>query len=84
MLILGSCLALNLNYSGCCSWSTLACYNNGCYCDKNCHNLNDCCSDIADIGCHPASFYSPIVSPTPTYTPGKTKSEGHAIKYTVL
>ena len=46
------------------------CSNNGCYCDQNCHNLNDCCSDIADIGCHPA-FSSPIVSSTPTDTPGK-------------
>ena len=72
MLVLGSCLALNLNYSGCCDFSlSPPCINNGCHCDQNCHHLNDCCSDIADIGCHPASYSSPIVSPTPTDTVGK-------------
>ena len=74
MLILGSCLALNLNYSGCCVWlQSPTCSNSGCYCDQDCHIFNDCCSDIADIGCHPASFYSPIVSPTPSDTLGKKK-----------
>ena len=76
MLNLGSCLALNLNYSGCCVFFlTPPCKNNECYCDKNCHKLNDCCSDIADIGCHPA----PSSSPTPTNILGKTKSEAHTI-----
>ena len=81
MLILGSCLALNLNYSGCCSWSNSpSCSNNGCYCDQNCHIFNDCCSDITDIGCHSASTSSSIVSPTLTDTLCKIKSEVHAIK----
>ena len=72
MLILGSCLALNLTYSGCCVMSLSApCNNNGCYCDQSCHITNDCCSDIADIGCHPASSSSPIVAPTPTDKLGK-------------
>ena len=81
MLILGSCLALNLNYSGCCHFSlSPVCISNGCYCDQDCHIFIDCCSDIADIGCHPASSsYSSIVSPTPTDTLGKTKLEGHAM-----
>ena len=76
MLILGSCLALNLSYSGCCvlAWSP-PCSNNGCYCDQNCFIFNDCCSDIADLGCHPASSLSPTVSIATTHTPGKTKSE---------
>ena len=70
MLILGSCLALNLNYSGCCQFSlSPPCTNNGCYCDQMCYTFNDCCNDIADIGCHPASFNSPIVSHTPIDTP---------------
>ena len=70
MLILGSCLALNLNYSGCCiMFQSPACYNNECYCDQSCHTWNDCCSDIADIGCHPVFSSSPIVSLTPTPTP---------------
>ena len=70
MLILGSCLALNLNYSGCCvMFLSPPCTNNGCYCDQTCHTLNDCCNDIADIGCHPASFNSPIASHTPIDTP---------------
>ena len=76
MTILGSCLALNLSYSGCCiMFLSPPCNNNGCYCDQNCYNLNDCCSDIADIGCHPPSSSSSIVSPTPTETPGKIKLE---------
>ena len=66
MLILGPCLALNLNYSGCCNMSVSPpCYNNGCYCDQTCHSWDDCCSDIADIGCHPVSSSSPTPTPTP-------------------
>ena len=77
MLILGSCLALNLNYSGCCLFEmTPPCgYFNECYCDVKCHELNDCCSDIADIGCHPPSSSSTIVSPTPTAILGKDVSK---------
>ena len=74
---IGSCLALNLNYSGCCVWRlSSTCFSIGCFCDQGCHSLGDCCYDIGDIGCFPAS-------PTPiilTNTPGKTKSEVHAIK----
>ena len=73
-------MGLNLGYTGCCVMLlSPPCSNNGCYCDKICHIYNDCCSDIADIGCHPASSYSSIVSPTPADTLGKTKSEGHAM-----
>ena len=63
-------MALNLNYSGCCIWSLSSqCNNDGCYCDQQCYNWNDCCSDIADIGCpHPTLSSSPIVSLTPTDT----------------
>ena len=76
MLILGSCLALNLSYSGCCEmFVSPPCSNNGCYCDQHCYISNDCCNDIADIGCHPAFSLSPTVSHTPTDTLGKTKSE---------
>ena len=47
-------MALNLKYSGCCVWSlSPPCGNNGCYCDQFCHTAGDCCSDVADIGCHP-------------------------------
>ena len=56
------------------------CSNNGCYCDANCHKMNDCCSDIADIGCHPASS-SPIVSTTTIETLSKTKSVAHVMHY---
>ena len=80
MLILGSCVALNLKYSGCCDYyQSPPCSSNGCYCDRRCFTANDCCKDIADIGCYPASLSSSIVSPTPTDTPGKTKLERHAI-----
>ena len=78
MLILGSCLALNLSYSGCCLFSlSPPCSNNGCYCDQNCYIVNDCCNDIADIGCHPTFSSSPTISSTITDTLGKTKSEAH-------
>ena len=83
---IGSCLALNLSYSGCCEWSlSPPCSINGCFCDERCHKLRDCCSDITDISCH-LSFPKPtstdtlsiinpslsdsIVTPTPTVSSG--------------
>ena len=78
MLILGSCFALNLSYTGCCVYSlSSSCSNNGCYCDQNCYKWNNCCSDIADIGCHPAFSPSPTVSHTTTDTLSKTKQKFH-------
>ena len=72
MLILGSCLALNLSYSGCSVLSLSSpCSNNGCFCDQNCYIWNDCCNDIVDIGCHPTSSSSPTVSHTTTDIFGK-------------
>ena len=54
---IGSCLALNLNYSGCCDpFLSPLCSNNGCYCDQVCHIVGDCCSDVGDIGCYPISI----------------------------
>ena len=74
MLISGSCSVHNMNYSGCCLWlKSPPCSNTGCYCDQNCHNANDCCHNIADIGCRPAFSSSPIVSPIPTNTVDKMK-----------
>ena len=74
MLILGSCVALNFNYSGCCIWGVSPpCSINGCFCDDSCHIQNDCCSDIDDIGCHPVS-HSPTDFTTPIDTIGKMKS----------
>ena len=55
------------------------CSNNGCYCDRHCYRMNDCCNDIADIGCYPTSLSSPTVSPIPTNAFGKTKLEAHTI-----
>ena len=53
MFILGSCLAHNLSYPGCCDWSVSpVCSNEECYCDEHCHKWNDCCSDIANISCY--------------------------------
>ena len=76
MFILGSCKELNLGYSGCCLATQLQpCINEDCHCDQQCYSNNDCCSDIADIGCYPAYSFFPIVSPTPTDTLGKTKSK---------
>ena len=62
---IGSCIALNLNYSGCCVFFlSPPCSINGCYCDKDCHNLEDCCSDIAEISCRPVNRSSPTRTPT--------------------
>ena len=69
MFILGSCKALNLQYSGCCMTSrTQTCINIDCFCDQHCHSNNDCCNDIDDIGCHPLNK-----------TLGKSKPEDHEI-----
>ena len=74
--MLGSCLALNLSYYGCCVRSlSQNCSDNGCYCHQDCHISNNCCNDIADIGCYPVSPSSSTVSSTITDTLGKTKSE---------
>ena len=84
MLLLGSCLALNLSYSGCCVSSlSPTCGNNGCYCDDICHNYGDCCSDVVDIGCHPVSPSSSTVLFTSAYTFGKAKLDFTAILVTV-
>ena len=69
MFILGSCLALNLNYTGCCESSlSPVCSDKGCYCDEYCHKWNDCCSDINDIACY-LTPTNPI--PTSTNIPSK-------------
>ena len=69
MFIVGSCKALNLTYSGCClSPPSPNCRNGDCFCDYGCHSTNDCCSDIADIGCH---FINKTL--------GKAKSHVHII-----
>ena len=71
-IYIGSCLALNLNYSGCCEKSlSPPCSINGCFCDKDCHNEGDCCSDVADIECYPVNLTSPM--PITTKTLGKKK-----------
>ena len=46
------------------------CHNYGCYCDQVCHIFRDCCSDIANIGCHPTT-----PTPTPTDAFGREKTE---------
>ena len=64
-LIIGSCLTLNLNYSGCCVSSlSQTCRNNGCYCDQSCYDLRRCCSDIAEIGCFPVISDSTLSTTT--------------------
>ena len=56
MIILVSCLALKLSYSGCCKLSlSPQCFHNECYCEQHCHKWNNCCSDVVDIGCHPTT-----------------------------
>ena len=88
MLIMGSCLALNLSNSGCCVWSlSQPCNNNRCILlSWNCHisNNNYCYHDISNISCHPASSSSPVVSPIPTVTFGKIISEASHFIYIIM
>ena len=87
MLIMGSCLALNLSNSGCCVWSLSQYYNNNeCILSSNCHNSNNnyCYHDISNIGCHPASSSSLVVSPIPTVTFGKIISEASHFIYIIM
>ena len=83
--MLGSCLALNLSYFGCCVSSlSPTCSNNGCYCDQNCHIMNNCCNDIADIGCYTPYSFSSTVLPTQSNKLGKTKSEANSIHFSIV
>ena len=68
-------MELNLGFPGCCDLvKSRNCFIIDCHCDQACHFHNDCCDDIADIGCSPASP-SPIVTSTPTGTLGKTNQK---------
>ena len=82
-MIVGSCASLNI--TGCCANTT--CYTGNCYCDQICYQLNDCCPDIAHIGCLPNNVSSTLstssiltVNPTPTPF-GKSFSASLVIKY---
>ena len=55
---IGSCTSLNI--TGCC---TSSCRTGACYCDQSCYQNNNCCPDIASIGCLPSSTST---NPTPT------------------
>ena len=69
MFILGSCLALNIGYPGYCRSSlSTVCSHKGCYCDQCCYKFDECCSDIANISCHPNNDPIPSLSPTLTST----------------
>ena len=51
--ILGDqCLDVYESNSGCCVQD---CNVGSCYCDSDCHELGDCCSDIEALGCNPSS-----------------------------
>ena len=85
LLILGSCKALSIGYHGCCLTTRVqSCFSIDCHCDQHCHSNNDCCNDIADIGCHPVSSSTFTVSPAPTDTLGKTKSEVPHFTFTIM
>ena len=76
-MCVGSCTSLNI--TGCCTGSESECHVDtlDCYCDQTCYDYDDCCPDIASIGCLPntisSSFStssilttSQIPTPTPT------------------
>uniref|UniRef100_A0A1X7VE53 Fibronectin type-III domain-containing protein n=1 Tax=Amphimedon queenslandica TaxID=400682 RepID=A0A1X7VE53_AMPQE len=71
---LGSCVAVG--YDGCCNpQSGVICYGSSgpqCYCDELCFTYNDCCPDVAAIGC-----LAPTVSPTVNPGAGSCIAAGH-------
>lgn len=77
-IIIGSCLALNLGYAGCCmSYLTSKCHNKDCYCDRACHLFGDCCSDIISIGCFPIKKTVKVLSLTTSFD--VTSTQGNSI-----
>ena len=51
--ILGDqCLDIYESNSGCC---VQGCNVGSCYCDSDCYEIGDCCSDIQALGCNPSS-----------------------------
>ena len=51
--ILGDqCLDIYESNSGCC---VQGCNVGSCYCDSDCYEIGDCCSDIEALGCNPSS-----------------------------
>ena len=51
--ILGDqCLDIYESNSGCC---VQGCNVGRCYCDSDCHEIGDCCSDIEALGCNRTS-----------------------------
>ena len=46
------CLDIYESNSGCC---VQGCNVGSCYCDSDCHEIGDCCSDIQALGCNPSS-----------------------------
>ena len=86
--IIGSCASLNI--TGCCDNGT--CYTGtGCYCDQLCYQYNDCCPDIASIGCLPnfisSSFATSSIltaSPTPTVTSTVTPTGNYRLNLSML
>ena len=51
--ILGDqCLDVYESNSGCCVQD---CNVGSCYCDSDCYEAGDCCSDIQALGCNPSS-----------------------------
>ena len=51
--ILGDqCLDIYESNSGCC---VQGCNAGSCYCDSDCYEIGDCCSDIEALGCNHSS-----------------------------
>ena len=63
------------------------CYTGNCYCDQICYQYNDCCPDIANIGCLPSSTFSTssLITASPTPTPfGKSFNASLVITYSFV
>ena len=55
---IASSTCASLGLEGCCDdFPGTACRTqSGCYCDRLCHSLRDCCDDIIDIGCFNSEY----------------------------
>ena len=57
-------MCASLNITGCCAININSCNTGTCYCDQTCYKFNDCCPDIASIGCLPNTISSSLILTT--------------------
>ena len=48
-------LCVDQNFTECCTGSLCSSGDETCFCDQNCYTNGDCCADIEEINCFPAT-----------------------------